>query len=117
MIEDEKKFFMQFNCNIIFYISQAILCKKNAFFGNAVFSIKSIIDSYHTIMSNKDFKVMKMEVEKWYVCDGSGNTTTLLGLERKTSCEIPSRNKAHDKIVTIEPKWKQEEPKNCFSPF
>ena len=58
---------------------------------------------------------MKMEVEKWYVCDGAGKTTTLPNLERNT--ESPTIIKESKKIVPIEPKWKQEEPKNCFSPF
>lgn len=70
-------------------------------------------------MSNKDFKVMKMEVEKWYVCDGAGKTTTLPAVSERNT-EKPTTKETDcdkNKIVPIEPKWKQEEPKNCFSPF
>lgn len=64
-----------------------------------------------------------MEVEKWYIDDGLGNMAAIPKEKRdETNTETINNNtnttkKREEKIVTLEPEWKQEDPKNCFNPF
>lgn len=60
-------------------------------------------------MSHKEF-VSKMEVEKWYMCDGQGKPKAIQFTNANQSRE-------EEKIPQMEPEWKQEEPKNQFTPF
>ena len=54
-----------------------------------------------------------MEVAKWVMCDGKGNMTSV----HTFSNPVLHNTKENIKIQPIEPKWKNEDPKNCFKPF
>lgn len=67
---------------------------------------------------NKKFEVKKMTVEKWYMCDGGGQVKPIQHSIEKTQTEKHDQElPKEDKIVPIEPEWKQEDPKNCFNPW
>lgn len=60
-----------------------------------------------------EYFITKMEVAKWVMCDGKGNMTSV----HTFSNPVLHNTKENIKIQPIEPKWKNEDPKNCFKPF